>query len=156
MAGSGSLDCTEDGSAGLAESALWQHAGGGSSIGVPTGGAMSASETWPNSPSVIRWRRALLEWVGVDQVEVRRRVDAFLDYCSQAYLAPDALVERAAEGDAVVRTILSVAEEHTVRVIVSSFLIHNGINIYGSLVCMPHTEAQLQEQGERWARRTRA
>jgi hypothetical protein len=49
---------------------------------------------------------------------------------------------------------LSAARNSAANLVVQSFLVHNGINIFGDLVCMPDTvESIMKEQGNQWASR---
>ncbi len=49
---------------------------------------------------------------------------------------------------------LSAARNSKANLVVQSFLVHNGINVFGDLVCMPDTvEGIMKEQGNQWASR---
>jgi hypothetical protein len=96
---------------------------------------------------VQRWRSALAEWVGVPAAEVDGRVEALATFCTAAGTSPDALLAAARDGLA---PLLTAAEEQGVSLVVQSFLIHNGLNVFGAIVCMPRTVDELAEQGEQW------
>jgi hypothetical protein len=101
------------------------------------------------SAAVQRWRRALLGWVGVPVAEVDGRVETLATFCTVTGTSPDAVLA-AARYD--LPPVLAAAEEQEARLVVQSFLIHNGLNVFGAVVCMPRTTVQLAEQGDRWAR----
>jgi hypothetical protein len=102
--------------------------------------------------AVARWRRALLDWVGVPVAEVDGRVATLAAFCAATGTSPGALLGGAGRALA---PVLSAAAEHGASLVVRSFLIHNGLNTFGTVVCMPGTVAQLAEQGDGWARRAR-
>lgn len=97
--------------------------------------------------TVQRWRRALVEWVGVPAAEVDGRVETVATFCTAAGTSPDALLAAARDDLA---PVLTAAEEQGASLVVQSFLIHNGLNVFGAIVCMPRTTDQLAEQGGRW------
>lgn len=111
-------------------------------VGRAVPGGFEAAET-----SVQRWRRALVEWVGVPSAEVDGRVKTLATVCTAAGTSPDALLAAARDDLALV---LTTAGEQGASLVVESFLIHNGLNVFGAVVCMPRTADQLAEQGERW------
>ncbi len=46
---------------------------------------------------------------------------------------------------------LSAARNSNSNLVVQSFLVHNGINVFGELICMPDTvEGVMKEQGSQW------
>ncbi len=113
----------------------------------------SEGSIWRASARVQRWQRALVEWVGTEPSQAAHRVQALLGFCASRRLSPDEIFERAARSDAECATLVAEANFAGVGLIVQSFLIHNGVNVYGRLVCMPRTAAQLAQQGARWTAR---
>jgi hypothetical protein len=75
-------------------------------------------------------------------------VEALATFCTVEGTSPDALLAAARDDLA---PVLTAAEQQGTSLVVQSFLIHNGLNVFGAIVCMPHTADQLAEQGERWA-----
>lgn len=48
---------------------------------------------------------------------------------------------------------LKIAQTTPANLVIQSFLVHNGVNVFGELICMPQTTAQIvAEQGEQWLR----
>ena len=51
------------------------------------------------------------------------------------------------------RSLSLQADQTSAKLIVQSFLVHNGVNVFGDLVCMPSTREQIvAEQGNQWIR----
>lgn len=96
-------------------------------------------------PSLDRWRRGL-ERIGHSSTEVEQRQEALLKHCADAGTSPDVLLA-AAEAEFVAGVAPIAADE---PLFVQSFLIHNGINVHGAIVCMPRNPEELREQGERF------
>lgn len=118
-------------------------------VGRPVPNGFETAET-----SVQQWRRALVGWVGVPAAEVAGRVRTLATFCTAAGTSSQDLLA-AARAD--LAAVLTAAEEQGAGLVVQSFLIHNGLNVFGAIVCMPRTADQLAEQDERWVpRRPRA
>ena len=94
--------------------------------------------------SVERWRRGLHDRLGLSPAEIDERVGGLLEFCAATGSSPDGLVRIGVDDCG---PVIAAAEEHHLKRVVESFLIHNGINVFGSIVCMPRTKEQLREQG---------
>jgi hypothetical protein len=109
---------------------------------------------WPSSASVERWRDALFHIIGCSPIEISSRLELLLRFCADHSVSPDSLIgECRVHPDRAARLgfYLGAARTSGANLIVRSFLIHNGINVFGDLVCMPSTaETIWREQGEQW------
>lgn len=109
---------------------------------------------WPDDPTLRRWRDGLEEHVGLSTVEVEARQAALLQFCRAHGCTPGTLVAACRDGPERLQRqahYLTLASASPARLIVQSFLIHNGVNVFGEIVCMPATPAQVRaEQGAGW------
>jgi len=115
---------------------------------------------WRFGPAVGRWRHNLLTVTGLTPAEIDNRVSVLRQFCVEHGFTPETMAAECVSGpDKVARrdVYLQAARAHPANLIVQSFLIHNGFNVFGDLVCMPHTPEQvLAEQGEQWLRHAQA
>jgi hypothetical protein len=107
-----------------------------------------------NDPTIRRWCAGLLEISGLSAPEVEARLAVLLDFCRAQDCSPQQLVAICrADGDDCpgLQEYLRRARATPANLIVQSFLVHNGINVFGKIVCMPSTPGQVRaEQGAQW------
>ena len=117
-------------------------------------GAQDDLSQWRSSPSVERWRNGLLRVSGCSLREVAQRLDLLLRFCAGQGVSPQDMLEECRHGsDFMARraVYLSAARGGAANLVVQSFLVHNGINVFGEIVCMPATaESVMREQGKQW------
>ena len=108
------------------------------------------------SSYVERWRRELLHLTGCSPGEVADRVGVLLKFCAACSVSPEDMIDQCRHGperSARLNLYLRAARGSGASLVVQSFLVHSGVNIFGELVCMPATvEATVREQGEQWKR----
>src|SRR2546428_30597 len=99
--------------------------------------------TFGDFPTVRRYAASL-----ADRTPAERgvRLATLHEFCAATGSSPDGLVRIGVDDCG---PIIAAAERHQRKRVVESFLIHNGINVFGPIVCMPRTKEQLREQG--WA-----
>lgn len=101
-----------------------------------------------------RWRRELLEITGCSSIEIDRKIDALAQFCDRHEISAKKMVDECRHGadrGARLAFYLRAAGAARASLVVQSYLIHNGVNIFGELVCIPATlEAVRKEQGEQW------
>jgi hypothetical protein len=111
-------------------------------------------EQWATCPAMQRWRRGLAEATGLTETELASRQHGLFQFCAMHGLDPETMAEECRSGPARVERrqfYLALAQQSPANLIVQSFLIHNGINVFGDIVCMPDTiEKVVREQGEQW------
>ena len=109
---------------------------------------------WHSYPSIQRWSAGLLHVTGLTPAEVANRLDTLFQFCLQQGLDPETMAEECRKSeDRLARRAfyLHVAGETSANLIVQSFLVHNGVNVFGDLICMPSTREQIvAEQGSQW------
>lgn len=109
---------------------------------------------WYAYTSIQRWSAGLLHVTGLTPAEVANRLDTLFQFCLQQGIDPEIMAEECRKGeDRVARRAfyLHIASKTPANVIVQSFLVHNGVNVFGDLICMPSTRQQLvAEQGKQW------
>jgi hypothetical protein len=114
---------------------------------------MSSHNRNSNS-SIERWRRGLLHLTGCSPDEIAERVEVLMRFCAGQGASPDDIIDECRRGpDRMARRTFYLRAAHAseANLVVQSFLIHNGINVFGELVCMPATpRAIVTEQGEQW------
>jgi hypothetical protein len=110
--------------------------------------------------SIERWRHNLLQIIGCSPDEVSQRVDALLQFCAGEGISPEQMIEHCRDGRDRIECrnyYLSRTSGAGLKRVVESFLIHNGVNIFGDLICVPSTtEALAKEQGTQWSSPVRA
>ena len=102
---------------------------------------------WRESPCVRHWVHSLINWVGVRSEDVKIRAEMLLSFCEGAEVPPASLLEQVLGDESKLAGIIAKARTVGLDLIVQSFLIHNGVNVYGKLVCVPRTPEELAEQG---------
>jgi hypothetical protein len=109
---------------------------------------------WRTCRVVQRWCAGLLQVTGLSAEEVASRREVFLRFCADEQVEPERMVDEcqnSAEKEARRAFYLGLASASPANLIVQSFLVHNGVNVFGDLICMPRTRQQLlTEQGEEW------
>lgn len=114
---------------------------------------------WRSYASIQRWCQGLLHRTGLTPVEVEDRLARLLHFCAAQDFSPETMVTECRHSpDKMARRefYLKTARATPANLIVQSFLVHNGVNVFGDLICMPHTSEQVAaEQGEQWVRRDR-
>lgn len=107
------------------------------------------------TPAVERWLGKLTELVGLGRDEREERAALLHRYCEERRTTPDGLIERWQDHPELTirRRCPGLPVTDGLVLTVESFLIHNGVNVFGDIVCMPRTAEHLAEQGERFARR---
>ncbi len=112
---------------------------------------------WRSYASIQRWSDGLLRVTGLTAAEVENRLDILFQFCMLQGFDPEAVaVECRHRPDKLVRRTfyLQIAQESPSNLIFQSFLVHNGINVFGDLICMPSTQEQVvAEQGKQWVPR---
>jgi hypothetical protein len=96
---------------------------------------------------VQRWERKLADRVGMSPSEIEERVATLLRVCAVIGRSPEQLL---AEARLDCDPVVALGAECGADLVVRSFLIHNGVNTFGAIVCMPRTPEHLSEQGPRW------
>ncbi len=106
------------------------------------------------SPAARRWTSQLATRVGMTSGEIERLRAGLDDFCASHHTDPDTLL----------RTWLDY-EELTVRrrhdpgavpnLAVESFLIHNGVNVFGEITCVAGRPEDLAAQGPQFLRHMR-
>jgi hypothetical protein len=101
---------------------------------------------------VEHWQRKLAERVGMDDDERMRLQQRLLAYCARHGVDPVTLLGTWREHLALtVRRRPGATEAPDVAV--ESFLVHNGVNVFGDIVCVPGAPEDLAAQGDRFVRR---
>jgi len=99
------------------------------------------------SPAVRRWCESLVRQMGLSPAQCDERAAVLLRLCGRLGRSPDELLADAARDlDAVV----APGRDGRADLVLQSFLVHNGINVHGRVVCIPHTLSDLADQGARW------
>lgn len=110
-----------------------------------------------SSAPVQRWCDALLHLTGCSPPEIAEKMDMLLRFCANHAVSPERMIEECRLGpDRMARRAfyLGAARKTQANLVIQSFLVHNGINVFGELVCMPGTTESLErEQGEHWRAR---
>jgi hypothetical protein len=111
---------------------------------------------WRSYVSIQRWCDGLLHVTGLTPAELEDRLDALFRFCALHDCDPETMAEECRQGsDRLARRAfyLQMARDTPANLIVQSFLVHNGVNVFGDIVCMPRTREQIiAEQGEQWVR----
>ncbi|MDQ6660306.1 MAG: hypothetical protein M3Z24_05000 [Chloroflexota bacterium] len=111
---------------------------------------------WRSYSSIQRWSSGLLHVLGLTPDEVENRLDTLFQFCLSQGFDPEGMAEECCKGeDRLARRAfyLQIARETPANLIVQSFLVHNGVNVFGDLTCMPGTREQIvREQGIQWIR----
>lgn len=90
--------------------------------------------------------RQLAARVGVDEIEAKRLLDALLAFCERHGTDPDRLLaEWESYPQLTVRRRPGAVEPPEPAV--ESFLIHNGVNLFGAIVCVAGRPEDLAAQG---------
>jgi hypothetical protein len=110
--------------------------------------------TWRSSASVTRWCDGLLHITGCAPREVTEKVDLLLQFCAEQQVSPERLIHECRYGpDRMAQRAFYLNAVHFTKMnlVVQSFLVHNGINVFGELICMPDTvKLLIEEQGDQW------
>ena len=114
-------------------------------------------EQWRSYTSIQRWSEGLLNMTGLTPSEVEDRQDILFQFCIIRGFDPEVVANECRHSpDRHARRAyyLEIAQSSSSYRVFQSFLVHNGVNIFGELICMPSTPEQLvAEQGQRWAPR---
>jgi len=117
----------------------------------------SNASLWRSGAPVQRWCDALLRLTRCSPHEIAEKLETLLDFCARLATSPERLLEEcrfAPDRMARREFYLGAARNTLADLVVKSFLIHNGINVFGELVCMPGTAESIEkEQGEQWRSR---
>lgn len=98
------------------------------------------------SPAVTRWVELLSSRVGMSDEEIAGCHRDLLAFCAEHQVCPDALLERWLDYPELTvrrRPAAATAPNRAVE----SFLIHNGINVFGDIVCVAGRPEDLARQG---------
>jgi len=110
---------------------------------------------WRSYTSVQRWSEELLNVTGLTPAEVENRLEVLFQFCMLRGFDPEEVATECRHSpDRLARRTyyLQIAQESPSNLIFQSFLVHNGVNIFGDLICMPSTTEQVvAEQGKQWA-----
>lgn len=111
---------------------------------------------WRSCSSIQRWSYGLLHVTGLTPDEVENRLDTLFQFCLSQGFDPEVVAQECRKGeDRLARRAfyLQIAQKTPANLIVQSFLVHNGVNVFGDLTCMPGTREQIvTEQGVQWIR----
>lgn len=106
----------------------------------------------PRDSAIERWRRELSEITGCSPAEIADRLHVLMQFCATLQISPEKLIDECSHGpNRMARRAfyLRAACGTEANLVVQSYLIHNGVNVFGDLVCLPITpEAVRREQGE--------
>lgn len=118
---------------------------GGEHAGSDQGGEHAGGEH-AGSPAVARWLELLAARVGMSAPEIAARRRDLLAFCEVRKVAPEELLARWAEfPELTVRRDPAAAAAPNLAV--ESFLIHNGVNVFGDIVCVAGRPDDLATQG---------
>lgn len=99
--------------------------------------------------AVEHWQRQLAERIGMDADERARQRAGLDDYCTRHAVTPEELLATWLD-----RPDLTVRRRPGARtapdLAVESFLIHNGVNVFGDIVCVAGRPEDLAAQGARF------
>ena len=113
----------------------------------------SSTGWWSDDASLRRWRQGLA-YVGCGSEEIARKLDLLFQFCSRQRVAPELLFNECRYAHVSVSKrafYLAAARAIGMELVLQSFLIHNGINIFDELICLPNTaESIVREQGDQW------
>jgi hypothetical protein len=113
--------------------------------------------TWRCGPSVERWCEGLLQITGCAPREIIEKLNLLLQFCAEQRVSPQILIDECRDGpDRIARRAysLTAARRTKMNLVVQSFLVHNGINVFGEIVCMPATvKLLIEHQGDQWQSR---
>ncbi|MBV8360006.1 MAG: hypothetical protein JO189_19030 [Deltaproteobacteria bacterium] len=113
--------------------------------------------TWRSSASVARWCDGLLHITGCAPREVIEKVDLLLQFCAEQQVSPERLINECRCGpDRMAQRAfyLKAARFTKMNLVVQSFFVHNGVNVFGELICMPDTvKLLIEDQGDQWGPR---
>jgi len=113
-----------------------------------------SNSAWRSSASVERWCSGLLGITRCAPREIIEKVDLLLEFCTEQQVSPERLINECRGGtDRMAQRIfyLNGARGSKMKLVVQSFLVHNGIDVFGQLVCIPGTTKLLiEEQGDQW------
>lgn len=101
----------------------------------------------PDGPHcVYRWRRLLAERVGLSEPVIAERVAQLEKYCAEHGITPAKLLWSWEERlDLTLRRRPGATGMPNLAV--ESFLIHNGVNVFGEIACVPGRPEALAAQG---------
>ncbi len=105
------------------------------------------------SLSVERWTRQLAARVGLTGGEIARLRAGLDEFCARNRTDPDTLLATWLDYKE-----LTVRRRHATEppnLAVESFLIHNGVNVFGDITCVAGRPEDLAEQGSWFTRRHR-
>ncbi len=109
---------------------------------------------WSSYLSIQRWCYGLLHLTGLTPAEVADRLDILFQFCALQGFDPEVVAAECRHSpDKLARRTfyLQIARDTPANLIVQSFLVHNGVNVFGDLICMPSTREQVvTEQGKQW------
>ena len=115
------------------------------------------NSTWRSSAFVERWCNGLLHITGCAPREVTEKVDLLLQFCAEQQVSPERLINECRHGPdrrGKRAFYLNTVRSTKMNLVVQSFLVHNGINVFGELVCMPDTvKLLIEDQGDQWGPR---
>lgn len=103
--------------------------------------------------SVEQWLLALKTRVGMDDAESDALVAALQEFCARNNISPTDLLARWEEF-AQLRVRKEPFNGEFPNLAVESFLIHNGVNVFGEIKCVSGTAEDLIEQGAQFVPRT--
>jgi hypothetical protein len=97
-------------------------------------------------PALGRFEQALRKVVGLDDAEVAARLAAVREFCRRHDTDPDTVLSGWTSYDELTVRRRSGAMARDANLVMESFLVHNGINVFGDLVCVPRSTEHLREQ----------
>ncbi len=98
------------------------------------------------SPAVSRWLSRLGSRIGMSDAEIAALHRELLVFCAEHQVDPEVLLEKWLDyPELTVRRRRDAATSPNLAV--ESFLIHNGVNVFGDIVCIPGRPEDLAQQG---------
>ena len=98
------------------------------------------------SPAVEKWMRLLGSRVGMSAAEIADLHRELLTFCAEHQVGPDALLEKWLDYPELTARRRQDAGTPP-NLAVESFLIHNGVNVFGDIVCIAGRPEDLAQQG---------
>jgi len=95
---------------------------------------------------VALWEQALREVVGLDDEEIEANLASLRQFCRNHRTEPAYLVTHWQEFPELTTRRDGRATGHRPLPAIESFLIHNGVNVFGDLVCVPKNADDLRQQ----------